>query len=96
MVGIIGGASIIGRLGFGALGDKISRIRLFQTTFFLVALSFSLWLLASKSYIMLVAFAVVLGAGYGGFIALSPAVAAELFGLIGLGSILGAMYTFYY
>lgn len=93
LVGIIGGASIIGRLGFGALGDKISRIRLFQTTFFLVALSFSLWLLASKSYIMLVAFAVVLGAGYGGFIALSPAVAAELFGLIGLGSILGAMYT---
>ncbi|MBW1848732.1 MAG: MFS transporter, partial [Deltaproteobacteria bacterium] len=93
LVGIIGGASIIGRLGFGALGDKISRIRLFQITFFLVALSFSLWLLASKSYIMLVAFAVVLGAGYGGFIALSPAVAAELFGLIGLGSILGAMYT---
>ena len=29
----------------------------------------------------------------GGFIALSPAVTAELFGLVGLGSILGAMYT---
>ena len=36
LVGIIGGASIIGRLGFGALGDRVSRIRLFQTTFFIV------------------------------------------------------------
>ena len=93
LVGIIGGASIVGRLGFGALGDKISRIRLFQITFFLVAVSFSFWLLASKSYVMLVTFAVLLGAGYGGFIALSPTITAELFGLIGLGSILGAMYT---
>ncbi|MCP4752444.1 MAG: MFS transporter [Proteobacteria bacterium] len=93
LMGIIGGASIVGRLGFGALGDRISRIRLFQATFFMVALSFALWLPASGSFAMLVAFAVLLGAGYGGFIALSPTVAAEIFGLVGLGSILGAIYT---
>jgi len=93
LMGIIGGASIGGRLIFGALGDKVSRIRLFQATFFIVALSYLVWLVASDSYVLLVCFAALLGAGYGGFIALSPAVTAEIFGLVGLGSILGAMYT---
>ena len=38
-------------------------------------------------------FSVIFGAAYGGFIALSPAVAAELFGLKGLGGVLGTWYT---
>ena len=41
---------------------------------------------------LLKVYAVLLGAGYGGFIALSPAVAAELSGLAGFGSILGAIW----
>ena len=93
LVGIIGGASIVGRLGFGALGDKISSIRLFQTTFIIVAISYLVWLLASDSFTLLIIYAALLGAGYGGFIVLSPTVAAEIFGLVGLGTILGAMYT---
>lgn len=93
LVGIIGGASIVGRLGFGALGDKISPIRLFQATFFIVAISYPVWLFASDSFNLLTLFAALLGAGYGGFIVLSPTVAAEIFGLVGLGTILGAMYT---
>ena len=93
LVGIIGGASIVGRLGFGALGDKISSIRLFQTTFIIVAISYLVWLLASDSFTLLIIYAALLGAGYGGFIVLSPTVAAEIFCLVGLGTILGAMYT---
>jgi len=93
LVGVIGAASIVGRLGFGALGVKFRPIHLFQITFTLVAFSFIFWMLAGNSYLMLLAFAVMLGAGYGGFIALSPTVTAELFGLAGLGSILGTMYT---
>jgi MFS family permease len=93
LVGIIGGASIAGRLAFGALGDKISRIRLFQATFIIVSVSYLIWLLAAHSYTLLVLYAVLLGVGYGGFIVLSPTVAAEIFGLAGLGTILGAMYT---
>ena len=38
-------------------------------------------------------FAFVLGTSYGGYVALSPAAAAELFGLSGLGAVLGALYT---
>ena len=93
LVGIIGGASIAGRLGFGALGDKISRVHLYQSTFAIVALSFLIWLFSSDSFILLVVYAVMLGSGYGGFIVLSPAVAVEIFGLVGLGTILGATYT---
>ncbi len=93
LVGIIGGASIVGRLGFGAFGDKISSIRLFQATFFVVAISYLVWLLASDSFTLLIIYAVLMGVGYGGFIVLSPTVTAEIFGLVGLGTILGAMYT---
>jgi len=93
LVGIIGGASIAGRLGFGALGDKISRVHLYQSTFIIVASSFLIWLFAAHSFTLLMVFAVLLGSGYGGFIVLSPAVAVEIFGLVGLGTILGATYT---
>jgi len=93
LVGIIGGASIAGRLGFGALGDKINRVHLYQSTFVIVASSFLIWLFASHSFPLLMVFAVMLGSGYGGFIVLSPAVTVEIFGLVGLGTILGATYT---
>jgi MFS family permease len=93
LVGIIGGASIAGRLGFGALGDKISRMRLFQSTFMIVVFSYLVWLFSFHSFTLMMVYAVLLGVGYGGFIVLSPAVAVEIFGLVGLGTILGATYT---
>jgi len=93
LVGIIGGASIVGRLGLGALGARLGAARLLQLSFGVLAASFLLWLGAGGSYAMLVAFAVVMGVGYGGFIALVPAVTATLFGTRGLGTILGALYT---
>lgn len=93
LIGISGGASIFGRLGFGALGDKISRLRLYQSTFLIIAISFLFWLLAADSLPLLILYAVFMGSGWGGFIALSPVVAAEIFGPVGLGTILGATYT---
>ncbi|MBU1196561.1 MAG: MFS transporter [Proteobacteria bacterium] len=93
LIGIIGMASVFGRLGFGVLGSKINCMHLFQITFIITAFSFIFWLLASKSFVMLVIFALLLGTGYGGFVALGPTLVAELFGLVGLGSILGTLYT---
>ena len=93
LIGLIGAASIIGRLGFGALGSVISLMRMFQLSFFMLAASFLIWLYADGDFSQLVIFTVVLGIGYGGFIALSPAVAAYMFGPIGLGGVLGALYT---
>jgi len=93
LVGIIGASSIVGRLGLGALGARFGPGRLIQLSFATLTGSFVLWLAAGSSYPLLVAFALLMGVGYGGFIALAPAVVAALFGTVGLGAILGALYT---
>ncbi|MDA2944195.1 MAG: MFS transporter [Actinomycetota bacterium] len=93
IVGFIGAASIVGRLGLGAIGTRVGPVRLMQFSFFVMSSSYLLWVVAGGSYAMLVVFAVVLGVGYGGFIALSPAAVALLFGTNGLSTILGATYT---
>lgn len=93
LVGLIGGASIVGRLALSGLANRVGAGRLFRSMFLTMALSQGLWLFAADSYVLLVIFALVFGTGYGGFIALSPAVAANSFGLKGLGGVLGAWYT---
>ena len=64
-----------------------------QLSFATMTASFAIWLVAGDRYLLLVAFAVVMGVAYGGFIALAPAVTAGLFGTLGLGGVLGALYT---
>ena len=93
LVGIIGAASVVGRLGIGALGSRLDATRLMQLSFAMLSASFAIWLVAGGSYRVLVVFAVVMGVSYGGFIALAPAVTAGLFGPVGLGGVLGALYT---
>jgi predicted MFS family arabinose efflux permease len=93
LIGLIGIASVAGRLGLGALAVRLPVTRLYRYSFMVMSLSFLLWLGAGQSYGTLLTFTVVLGVAYGGFIALSPAVAAEHFGANGLGAILGAWYT---
>lgn len=93
LVGLIGGASIVGRLGLGTLAVRVGATRLFRLSCLVMALSHLLWLVAGDSYGLLVAYTIVLGFGYGGFIAISPAVVAERFGLEGMGGVLGTLYT---
>jgi MFS family permease len=93
LVGLIGAASIVGRLGLGALGSRLGPVRLMQMSLAVMSLSFVLWLVAGSSFVVLVVFTIVIGVGYGGYIALSPAATAVLFGTVGLGAILGAVYT---
>lgn len=93
LVGVLGGASILARIGFGSLVRRFGSVRLYQLCFALLSASFVLWSLAGASYGMLIAFAVVLGLGYGGFVALSTIIMAERLGVTGLGSILGLFYT---
>jgi MFS family permease len=92
LVGVIGGASVIGRMGLGTLADRVGVVRLYQGSFLVLALSYGIWLVAN-SYSTMVLFALVMGAGYGGYVALSPAVLAHLFGTQRLGTVLGALYT---
>ena len=93
LISIIGLASLLGRLLLGALGAVLPLMRLYQLAFTIMGLSYLIWLFAGDNYTVLVIYTLVMGCSYGGFIALSPAVAAELFGLAGLGGVLGALYT---
>ncbi len=93
LVGFIGGASIVGRLLLGVIAPRFGLTRVYRSCFAVMSMSFAIWLVAGDRYWLLVVFTVVLGVAYGGFIALSPAVAAEAFGPRGLGGLLGALYT---
>ena len=92
LLGIIGGASVIGRLGLGGASDRFGVIPLYKMTLLMIGLSYLFWF-SPPSYTALVAFAVILGVGYGGSVALSPAVVADLFGVHGLGAMLGVVYA---
>ena len=92
LVGVIGGASVAGRMGLGSLADRVGVVRLYQASFLVLAFSYGIWLVAA-SYPVMIVFALVMGAGYGGYVALSPAVIAHLFGTQRMGTMLGALYT---
>jgi MFS family permease len=92
LVGFIGFASTAGRLGLGPLADRFGLIVTYRYCILVLGICFTMWLYG-KSYGMLVGFALVMGASYGGAVALTPAVVAELFGMRGLGVILGSLYT---
>jgi MFS family permease len=92
LVGVIGAASIAGRLVLGAIASRTGPLRAFQGCFLAMGASFALWWVGG-GYGVLLAFAVVLGVGYGGFVAIGPAVVAERFGTTRLGGLLGVLYT---
>ena len=93
LLGLIGMASIVGRLGFGALAPRLGLLGLYRISFLGLALSFPIWIIADADYGLLVVFSLVLGVGYGGFISLAPAMIADRFGTVGMGGVLGALYT---
>ena len=92
LVGVIGAASTAGRLLLGLVAARTGALRAFQGCFLTMGASFLLWSVGS-GYGVLVTFAVVLGVGYGGFVAIGPAVVAERFGTTRLGGLLGVLYT---
>jgi MFS family permease len=92
LVGLVGGASIVGRMGLGAVADRMGILWLYKLCTLVLGLSYAVWI-ATGSYGWLVVFALTMGAAYGGVVALAPAVVAELFGVQGLGAILGSLYT---
>lgn len=92
LVGIVGASSVVGRLGLTALTGRIPAVRLLQGCLAAQPVAFAVWLLAGSSYPLLVVFALLLGVAYGGFVALGPEAAAVLFGVVGLGGVMGLMF----
>jgi MFS family permease len=92
LISCIGLTSMLGRVGLGTLADRVGLIRLYQLAVLALGLSYFIWL-AAHGYAMLVLFALAMGASYGGYVALNPSVVAELFGVAGMGVVLGTLYT---
>ena len=67
-------------------------MRMYQAAYFILLVSFIFWLIA-HSYLYLVIFGLVMGVGYGGIAAMAPAVTATIFGISGLGELLGILFT---
>lgn len=92
LVGIIGASSVLGRLGLTALSGRVPAVRLLQGCLAAQPLAFAVWLVAGGTYPLLVCFAVLLGVAYGGYVALGPEAAAVLFGVSGLGGVMGLLF----
>lgn len=93
LVGVLGGASVLARIGFGTLVARFGSVPLFRLGFALLSVGYLVWAVSGASYPMLLMVVLVMGIGYGGFVALSTIVLAERFGVVGLGSIMGVFYT---
>ena len=89
----LGLGSVLGRLGLGVLGMRLCVLPLIIMCFAIQPIAYIVWLIAGANYPLLLLFAALLGVGYGGFVALSPVAMAGIFGLEGLGGVLGIQYT---
>ena len=90
ILSIAAGISVIGRLGIGFLYDRVGGTLTLSACLGLVTVAL-ICLLFAREVWMLYVFAVVFGLSYGGFTLLIPVVAAELFGLMSLGAIIGGI-----
>ena len=91
LISIVGGASVLGRLGIGYAGAGRTLL-LYKGSILAMAASYVIWLVL-PSYGWLVVFAAVLGVAYGVRIALVAPVLIEVFGASRLGSLLGTFFT---
>jgi MFS family permease len=93
LISVLGGMSVMGRLGLGVLGNYIGALSLFKIATFVMGVSYMAWLTATTAYGWLLVFAAVLGLAYGVRIALMPVVLIEIFGLQNIGAVLGVFFT---
>jgi len=84
--------SIAGRLGFGWLGDVTSNKYALTLAVICQAIGLAAFTYAPALW-ALVIFAIAFGAGLGGMVAVTPAMARSLYGLRHFGSILGLIFA---
>lgn len=92
ILGMIGVGSAAGRLVLGTAADRMGRRRSLGGAYAFMALMLGWWLV-SRSAWQLTIFALGFGLGYGGFVALLPAITADYFGVSRAGAIIGMLYT---
>jgi len=88
ILSVIGGVSIIGRLGLGALGDRIGNRFIYILGFSMFTLSI-FWILNDKSIVAFFGFAAIYGIAQGGVATSQSPIVASLFGLRSHGLLFG-------
>jgi len=92
LLGTIGISSIFSRFLLGAVADIAGRRLTFLACSMALVAAMMVWATASTP-LALHAFAILFGAGYGGFIALLPAFTTDHFGDRSAGTVIGLLYT---
>ncbi|MBI4216742.1 MAG: MFS transporter [Chloroflexi bacterium] len=90
VVSAMGAVSIVGRLGFGWLGDLYSKRYVIVVCFLLQVVGFMVLVLMNEMW-MLGIWVLIYAPGYGGSIPLRPAITADYFGRKAYGTISGLM-----
>ncbi|KAF9191503.1 hypothetical protein BGZ51_007217 [Haplosporangium sp. Z 767] len=93
LVGILNGASAIGRVTMGLASDFIGDINALLISSLFASLSILVvWMFTGTSIPMMVAFCVIYGFFSGSYVAIIPTVAAHLCGISRLASVTGIVY----
>lgn len=92
LTALIGASSVVGRIGITAFTGRFDQVRLVQACIALLPVSSLIWLLAGGRFVLLVAFVVLLGTAYGGYVSLKPSITIALFGSHGVGVSMGLMF----
>jgi len=74
------------------LAPRFGLFNIYKLAFAILFASYFLWI-TGHVYPTLVIFSLIMGVGYGGVAGMAPAVTASLFGVQGLGQLLGVLFT---
>jgi OFA family oxalate/formate antiporter-like MFS transporter len=92
LVSLIGLGSLLGRFTIGGVADRFGRVPSFAVMYVGLGAMLIVWWLTT-SYWLLVVFALLFGAFYGGFVALAPTLMMDLYGPRAVSGIIGLLYT---
>jgi len=93
--GVVGLASIVGKLTWGSMSDRTGRELAYSLAFVCTLLSVGALVVAGRqpASIMPYVYAVLIGLGYAGTAPLTPAAASDLFAGPGFSTIFGSLHT---
>ncbi|KAF9101988.1 hypothetical protein BGX27_011237 [Mortierella sp. AM989] len=92
LIGIMNGASLVGRLSLSFITDRVGRINMLFICAFISGLSIlCIWSVASTVQVITV-FAVIYGFTCGGYFSVIPSVIADIYGLDRLTTVTGLLY----
>ncbi|KAF9363275.1 hypothetical protein BGX34_004526 [Mortierella sp. NVP85] len=92
LIGILNGASLLGRLSLSFITDRVGRINMLFICALVSGLSIlCIWSVASSIKVLLV-FAIIYGFTCGGYFSVIPSVIADIYGLDRLTTVTGLLY----